>query len=182
MHNRPSKIIVCRLVLACDSGSESEAATFYRLQLWLRLQPKRSTPTGLDSDSAALIVCAKGKKLKKYGEENALQIYSDPKPGPLSGRSISNRQLAILKLTASNTRKLVTKHLSVQLTPQTCRRPPEPTSSKCSTEKFQCYFEGRAFRRPYKASNVCIGFDKHIYESHRLGYQKGKNDGTKSRM
>ena len=58
-HNRLSKIIVYCRVLTCDSGTESESAKFYRLQLRLRLQPKRSTPTdsnsGLDSDSAALI-------------------------------------------------------------------------------------------------------------------------------
>ena len=43
----------------CDSGPESESVKFYRLQLQLRLWPKRSTPTysnsGLDSDSAALL-------------------------------------------------------------------------------------------------------------------------------
>ena len=60
VHNRPSKIIFCRRVLVCDSGPESESVKFYRLQLQLRLQPKRSTPTdsnsGLDSDSAALTI------------------------------------------------------------------------------------------------------------------------------
>ena len=57
VYNRSSKIIVCCRMLACDSGPESESAKFYRLQLRIRLQSKRSTPTasncGLDSDSAS---------------------------------------------------------------------------------------------------------------------------------
>ena len=61
VHNRSSEIIVCCRVLTCDSGSESESARSYRLQLRLRLQPKLSTPTdsrsGLDSDSATLVSC-----------------------------------------------------------------------------------------------------------------------------
>ena len=48
--------------VACDSGPESESATFYHLQLRLQLQTKQSTPTdsnsGLDSDSAALVKTA----------------------------------------------------------------------------------------------------------------------------
>ena len=59
VHNRFSKIIVCCRLLTCDSGPESESAKFYRLQLWLWLRPKQSTPTdsncGLDSNSAALL-------------------------------------------------------------------------------------------------------------------------------
>ena len=50
VHNGWSKIIVCCMVLACDS--ELGSAKFYRLR------PERATPTnsnsGLDSDSAAL--------------------------------------------------------------------------------------------------------------------------------
>ena len=49
---------------------------------------------------------------KIYGKENTLQIYGDQKPGPLSGRSSSNRQMAILKITASDIGKLVNKRLS----------------------------------------------------------------------
>ena len=60
MNNRSAKIIVCWRLVVCDSRSESESANFYRLQLRLRLWPKRSTPTdsnsGLDSDSAALVL------------------------------------------------------------------------------------------------------------------------------
>ena len=45
-------------MIACVSGSESESAIFYRLQL--RLRPKRSAPTdsnsGLDSDSAGQVL------------------------------------------------------------------------------------------------------------------------------
>ena len=56
VHNRSSEIIVCCRLLTCDTGLES--VKFHRLQLPLRLQPKRSTPTdsnsGLDSASAAL--------------------------------------------------------------------------------------------------------------------------------
>ena len=64
MDNHSAKIVVCWKVAACDSGPESESAKFYRLQLWLQLWSKRSTPTnsnsGLDSDPAALILTISG--------------------------------------------------------------------------------------------------------------------------
>ena len=85
--------------------------------------------------------CATGKI---YGEENALQIYRDKEPGPLSGCSISNRQMAIRKITASNIRKLVAKYLSAHLTSQVSCRPPGRTSSKCSKEMSEYCLEKRA--------------------------------------
>ena len=52
VHDRPSKIVFCRRVLVRDSGPESESANFFRLQLQLRLQPKRSTLTDYNPVSA----------------------------------------------------------------------------------------------------------------------------------
>ena len=58
-HTRLAKIIVCKLLVPCDSEPESETVKCYRLQFRLRLQVKRSTPTdfntGIDSVSAALL-------------------------------------------------------------------------------------------------------------------------------
>ena len=107
-------------------------------------------------------MCHGIKRLKKYGEENALQIYRDQKTGTLSCHSKRNRQWPILKITASNIWKLATKHLSAHLAPQTSRRPPGYTFSKCSKEMSQCCLERRAFGLPYNAFDVCIGFDEQI--------------------
>ena len=72
------------------------------------------------------------KTLNKYGEENALEIYGDQKLRPLPGRSISNRQLASLMITASSIRTLVTKYLLAHHGSQTSHRLPGYTSSKLS--------------------------------------------------
>ena len=60
MDNRSAESVVYRRFVSFDSGSESESAKFHRLQLRLRLREKWSTPTdsnsGLDSDSAALVI------------------------------------------------------------------------------------------------------------------------------
>ena len=58
-HNRWVKVITCWPVVVCGSGLES--TKFSRLQVRLRLQPKRATradsTSGFDSDSAALVSC-----------------------------------------------------------------------------------------------------------------------------
>ena len=83
VHNRWSKIIVCRRVLVWDSGRESELANFYRLQLRVRLQPKRPTPvdsnSGFDSDSAALRAAAVGAKRGRHliEAEANLQLFCE---------------------------------------------------------------------------------------------------------
>ena len=60
MYQHSVKIMVCCWLVLCDSGPESQSVKFYRLQLWLRLQAKRSTLTnsnsGIDSDFAALVL------------------------------------------------------------------------------------------------------------------------------
>ena len=98
------------------------------------------------------------------------KFYGDKEPGPLSGLPIRNRQMAILKITASNIRKLVAKYLSAHLTPQASRRPPGYTSSKCSQEMSQCRLEKRAFGH----YSTYLSSAETDYESHNSGDQKGE--------
>ena len=103
------------------------------------------------------------------------------KPGLLLGRSISNRHLAILMITASNNRKLVKRHLSV-ISLLKLVAVLDIASSKCSKEMSQCCMERRPFGLPHNASDACIGFDKRITKVIVQLIKKGKSDGAKSLM
>ena len=104
------------------------------------------------------------------------------KPSLLLGRSVSNRHLAVLMITVSNNRKLVTRHLSAISYLKLVSVLLDIASSKCSKEMSQYYMERRPFGIPCNACDACIGFGKQIMKVIVQVIKKGKSDGTKSRM
>ena len=102
-------------------------------------------------------------KKTKYGEENALQIYRDQKKNGPFVSSFSDRQLAVHKIIASNNRRLVTKHLSAHLTPQTSRRRPGYSVFQVLQRNISILSAKTRFRPSLRCiSDVRIGFDKQI--------------------